>query len=196
MIRTRFYYSFNDLVDHSVSLANEGFQHSLFEYWGIAFADGDNTNDLYDDIVLKYGDEFVAYIDIVHLPYEHPTKPTKAEIEADADLKFQIVKILNKIKAWLNDSQFRFDKLIDIYDENESALMNQISASSTVQFNDTPQTTNTGLDSDSYASTFTKNTSSSDPGTIMSRLAEIRAFWNSIMDEWSKEFGKKFVMYI
>ena len=69
-------------------------------------------------------------------------------------------------------------------------------------FNDTPQ--NGGLwNDDKHTSTITlvngKNsndtTITTDSGTIMSRLKEIRDNLESLYDTWSNEFGKEFVIY-
>jgi len=193
MVKERFYYTLNELQDPSKLTFNF---KTLFDYWSVSYAEGINTVALYSHIEEKYGDEVIAYIDIEHSDWEIISKPTYAEIIANDDYSYQINKQLKKIKGWLDDSQFRFDKLISLYNAEQNNLMNKISSVSTSQFNDTPQTTATGLDADSYATTYTKNTSSSDAGTVMQRLAEIRALWNSIYGEWEAEFGRKFVMYI
>ena len=69
-------------------------------------------------------------------------------------------------------------------------------------FNDTPQ--NGGLwNDDKHTSTITlingtnsnDTTVTTDSGTIMSRLKEIRDNLESLYDTWSNEFGKEFVIY-
>lgn len=76
------------------------------------------------------------------------------------------------------------------------------SNNSQTNFNDTPQ--NGGLWSDDkHTSTITllngenhnDTTITSDSGTIMARLKEIRDNLESLYDTWSNEFGKEFVIY-
>lgn len=83
-----------------------------------------------------------------------------------------------------------------------STTHNSGSNDSQTGFNDTPQ--NGGLwNDDKHTSTITlvsgKNsndtTITSDSGTIMSRLKEIRDNLESLYDTWSNEFGKEFVIY-
>lgn len=184
----RFYYTLDEMLDDEV-LA--GFK-KLFDTFGIAFTDTSYTTELFNHIDEAYGQDYIAYIDIQHPVYEFVDKPSITEVLLDDGMKYQMMQFVKKVKGWLDDSQFRYEKLISLYTNQQNNLLNKLE--STVQFNDTPQTTSTGLDDDDYATTYTK--SSTDVTTIMSRLQEVRSYWSSLYNEWSNEFSKKFVLYI
>lgn len=186
----RFYYTLTELID---VYETKGFKQ-LFIQWIGTYTDSSYTTHLFEDITDNYLDDIIAYIDIEAPVWENIKKPTVAEILANPDYKAQINKFMRKIRAWLEDSKYRYEKLIKLYTDNENSLMAKIVAESSVQFNDTPQTTTVGLDGDEYATTYTKNKSAVDGGTTMARLNEIRANWMSLYEEWTREFAKKFVI--
>lgn len=186
----RFYYTIKELY---LDYRNNGF-NKIFEQWLGTYTDSSYTVNLYVDVEDNYLDDIIAYIDIEAPVWEIIEKPTVAEILANPDYKAQILKFMRKIRAWLEDSKYRYEKLIKLYTDNENSLMAKIVAESSVQFNDTPQTTTVGLDGDEYATTYTKNKSAVDGGTTMARLNEIRASWMSLYEEWTREFAKKFVL--
>lgn len=189
-MKIRFYYTLNEL---GLDYRSNGF-NKLFEQWTGTYQDTTKTSILFEDVLLNYGDDNIAYIDVI-TDNCFLKRPEISEVLANPDLKKQIVKFINKIHAWIDDSKFRFEKLIELYDANSEDLLKQIEAFNTVKFNDTPQTTVDGLDGDNYATTYTVNKSGTDAATLMSRLSEIRSAWNSLYDEWTKEFAKKFVLY-
>lgn len=192
MVTERFYYTIEEL--YTDYLAN-GF-NKLFIKWLGSYVDTTYTTNLYVDVENNYLNDVIVYIDIEHPDWEVVEKPSALDIDAKPELKNQIIKQMRKIKAWLDDSKYKYEKLIKLYTDNENKLMDQIKSESSTQFNDTPQTTIAGLDSDEFASTYTKNKTAIDSGTVMARLNELRASWSSLYDEWTKEFAKKFVYYI
>lgn len=179
----RYYYTLAELIDVE---ATAGF-NQLFNNWLGTYTDTTNTKTLWDDISDRFMGDYVLYIDVKHFT----KKPTIAEILDDDDLRLDVTNKMRKIRAWLNDSKFRYEKLVSLYTDNANNLMNQLTATS--QFNDTPQTTETGLDGDAYATTYTVN--KTDSGTVLQRLSEVRALWKSVMEEWCSEFSRKFVYY-
>lgn len=181
----RFYYTLAELID---VFETEGFKQ-LFIQWVGSYTDTNDTKQLWTDIKNKYLDDGILYIDID--TFKLIDKPSITEIKQDEELNKQVVKQIRKIKAWLEDSKFRYEKLIKLYNDNAFKLMDQLKSST--QFNDTPQTTNTGLDDDAYATTYTVN--KTDSGTVLQRLSEVRALWNSVISEWCSEFSRKFVYY-
>ncbi|MCQ2088152.1 MAG: hypothetical protein MJZ37_08855 [Bacilli bacterium] len=189
---TRYYYTMNELSD---IYATGGF-NKLFVMWGSQYTDDQYTNSLFSDVQLSYGDDFIMYIDVYHPMWEPVEKPTVQQILSDyPQYKKEFVKQINKIKHWLDESKYRYEKLINLYEDNANKLMDKVETISSTQFNDTPQTTVDGLDGDNYATTYTKNKSASDLSTVMSRLDEIRRAWRSMYEEWSNEFGSTFVIY-
>lgn len=189
----RFYYTLDELKTTVPS--ETGWNGLLLPYTG-GYTDSQYTTTLYNDVKLNYGDDYIVYIDIEAPAWEYIEKPTIAEILITPEYKKQVVKFMNKIKAWLDDSKYKYEKLIKLYADNENKLMDQVKSESSTQFNDTPQTTISGLDSDEYATTYTKNKTAIDSGTVMARLSEVRAYWESLYSAWVKEFSKKFVYYI
>lgn len=167
----RFYYTLDEL---KTTIPSEtGWNGLLLPYTG-SYNDSQYTTMLYNDVKLSYGDEYILYIDIEAPAWEYIQKPTIAEILITPEYKKQVVKFMNKIRAWLDDSRYKYEKLISIYDSASDALMDDVKTESSIQFNDTPQTTDDGLDGDNYATTYTKNKSSSQVATKMARLEEIR----------------------
>lgn len=189
----RIYYTLNELQPDEDGIAQTF--SSLFSYWGLTFTDTTKTINLYNHIAEQYGEDYCVYIDVKRYAGEYFEIPTIEDIFEDYDLKKQVVKFLNKIKNWIGDSLERYDTLIDLYENNKNNLMNKVQTISKNKFNDTPQTTTSGLDSDDYATTYTTNTLESDNATVISRLNEIRALWESLYSEWTAEFAKKFVLY-
>lgn len=189
---TRYYYTMNELgLDY---LAN-GFNKLFFQWIG-SYVDDTYTSTLFEDVQLSYGDDFIMYIDVYHPMWEPVEKPTVQQILSDyPQYKKEFVKQINKIKHWVDESKYRYKKLINLYEDNANKLMDKVETISSTQFNDTPQTTVDGLDGDNYATTYTKNKSASDLATVMSRLDEIRRAWRSMYEEWSNEFGSTFVIY-
>lgn len=189
---TRYYYTLNELgLDY---LAN-GFNKLFFQWIG-SYVDDTYTSILFEDVQVAYGDDFIMYIDVCHPMWEFNEKPTVQQILSDyPQYKKEFVKQINKIKHWVDESKNRYEKLINLYEDNANKLMDKVETISSTQFNDTPQTTVDGLDGDNYATTYTKNKSASDLATVMSRLDEIRRAWRSMYEEWSNEFGSTFVIY-
>lgn len=187
----RFYYTFNELLDEETLT---GFK-KLFDTFEVPFTDTSYTTELFGHIEEAYGQDFCLYVDVEHPAWEEVEQPTVAELLADAGFKSQALRFIKKIKNWLDDSQFRYEKLISIYTAEQTHLLDKVQTVSTSQYNDTPQTTATGLDADNYATSYTKNASSSDMLPVINRLNEIRIYWSSLYNEWANEFGKKFVLY-
>lgn len=195
---TRFYYTLNELNDASVAFNQQTFK-TLFTLWNVSYVatEDDKIKELYHHLQESYGDEFIVYIDIPHPYYEDVDKPSVNDLLTDTSLAYYkkcIQSDLRKIKGWIDDTQFRYYKLIGLYDDTNgygTKLMDDIK--STTQFNDCPQTTQTGLDGDAYATTYT--TAKTAGGTNMQRLTEIRGYWTSLYGEWSAEFARKFIMY-
>lgn len=89
-----------------------------------------------------------------------------------------------------------YEKMITLLKDNETKLLAQISSSteSDNRFNNTPDQSGdySGLD---YATTINKNkiTTSSDAGTILERLEEVRRRYTDYYEKWAREFNKLFI---
>lgn len=184
---TRFYYTFRELLN-----TEDTGWGQLFGYFGIAYTGSSYELELFNHVREEYDNEIVLYYDVKHAPWEQPARPAVSEIRAVKDVRM----FVEKMKGWLDDSKVRYEKLIYLYNQEQTHLLDKVEAISTSQFNNTPQTTTTGLDGDGYATTYTKNTSSSDVAPIMQRLNEIRLLWDNLYGEWTKLFAKHFVIYV
>ena len=103
------------------------------------------------------------------------------------------VKFVNKIL----DTKEYYETLIGIYNSNLANLMGQVGATTTneVIFNDTPQTTSGVLSGDTYATTYTKTTSTSlsDMKTLIERIKDIQDSLRNIWADWVAEFRHIFL---
>lgn len=190
---TRFYYTIQDLQNGSISPTSQNWDTLINNITGESYTTTDEQEELYNFCVDEYRGEAVVYIDIVHPKWEVVEQPTITEIKTESKYAEQYEELKNqvyKIKSWLNLSTVRYEKLIELFSAQEDNLMNQLE--STVQFNDTPQTSASGLDADTYATTYTK--SKADAGTVLQRLNEVRNLWDNVYDDWVREFGRKFVI--
>lgn len=190
---TRFYYTLQELQNGSISPALQGWDTIISNITGETTTDTLKQAELYNFCKDEYRGEAVVYIDIVHPKWEVVEQPTIAEIKTESKYAEQYEELKNqvyKIKNWLSISSVRYEKLIEVFSAQENNLMKQLESS--VQFNDTPQTSASGLDADNYATTYTK--SKADAGTVLQRLNEVRNLWDNVYDDWVREFGRKFVI--
>lgn len=188
---TRFYYSIYDLLDVG---SNEIAWNQFLKKFDCEIVNQTQTEiNCYGDVWDNYQYDYIVFIDIEHPLWEVVAKPNLQELYDNyyAEVKY----FLGKIRNYVIEGDYKYGKLIQLYDNEKNNLMKQVEGESSVQFNDTPQTTNTGLDDDKFASTYTKNKSKTDAGTVIARLNEINTGWKSIYDQWSREFGRKFVIY-
>lgn len=176
MIRT--YFKFKDLCNVNY----EGWT-GLFYDWLREYVDDEYTSELFNYIFNNFADDYLVYVDACK-------ELTVGDLKDNPELKTEVKMFMRKIRTWLDLSKGRYETLIQLYRNHEQSLMKRVE--STVQFNDTPQTTTSGLDEDEYATTYTKN--STDGATVMARLSEVRALWVNLFEEWMEEFRKKFVL--
>lgn len=188
-MRTRYYYSFNELINPG---ATGTYWNKLFELFDISITSDTYLQTLYNRIADQHYYDDLLYIDIYHGRWDNPEKPDLADLKLN--YYDEVRASLLKIKSWLINSEDRYKILIDLYNEQKDNLLDRIKSEATNQFNDTPQTTDDGLGSDSFATTFTKSTSETDADTIINRLSDINAKWESIYRKWISEFGLKFII--
>lgn len=98
----------------------------------------------------------------------------------------------------INKTASRYLTLISLLSEKETNLLSQIktSSNSTSRYNDTPQSSDfEEIEGTNYASNLTKasSESSSDGGTVMSRLEEVRQNLRNLYNDWADEFKQLFI---
>lgn len=187
----RFYYTLEELIDSEET----GAFKKLFSNWDISFTDSTYTTELFNDIMNRYGSEFIYYLDIDAPIWSVVEKPSIEQIKLIPSWNILTTNHVKKIKEFLEDSRKYYEKLLPLYTASEANLLKKVENISTTQFNDTPQSTDSGLSGDNYASTYTKVNSSNEFGTVIQRLEEIHSYWRNLYSEWSSEFGRAFVIY-
>ena len=108
----------------------------------------------------------------------------------------EVIDFWHEFYGIWNRTHKYYEKMISLLKDNETKLLAQISSTteSDNRFNNTPDQSGdySGLD---YATTINKNkiTTSSDAGTILERLEEVRRRYTDYYEKWSREFGKLFI---
>ena len=103
-----------------------------------------------------------------------------------------------KFIALLNDTHTYYVKMLSLYKDNESKLMDDIKATSKnkVKFNDTPQNSNGSgtYEGDNYITHFTstEGENSSELNSKIMRLKEIQDNYRDMMSSWVRDFERIF----
>ena len=124
-------------------------------------------------------------------PTYYDTAIVVVENEDDKDKAFE--KWLYKLVAVINLTIEKYVPVIDQFEAAKTKLMADVKQTSTARFNDTPQTSGNYIDT-AYTSNISVNEVSSQGGTTAVRLAEVKAAWENIYYEWSKEFSGLFIV--
>lgn len=142
---------------------------------------------------------FSDYLDICWQKYIWPKFYDKAicytddETVADDDSEKVFANFIGPIIAWMSSSDTKFSLIIANQEANKSKLLGQIKASTVSKFNDTPQNEGDFSD-DTHTTTITTGESSSDGGTLLSRLNEVEDNLKRLYEDWSNEF-RKFIIW-
>lgn len=150
---------------------------------------GDVINVLND----AYRDWFIGFID-KPFDYQSDNQPTYEETTAVK------AKFIRKLITTYDFTKDKYIYLLNLYGEQKSNLMNQLSTTVTVKsnhrVNDTPQ--NGGLWTDdkhtsAYEEGGSTTTTSADPKTIMERINEIQENYKNVLKKWCNEFDPLFI---
>lgn len=101
---------------------------------------------------------------------------------------------IGTIYSWLKSSNERYSLLIKNLDDNKQKLLDKISSTSKVKFNDTPQTESASYSNDNFNTNITTTESSTDGTTVMTRLKEIENDLSMLYKMWADEF-RKFIFW-
>ena len=107
--------------------------------------------------------------------------------------------VLGRINAWCVTTRKSYGKIAKLYTENESKLLDQIKSTSTStnRDSDVPQLDGDWDGYDQVSTVASSSTSSStDNGSMMSRLNEIRTGYRDIMQLWARDFYKNFLQEV
>lgn len=142
---------------------------------------------------------FSTYLDTCWQNYIWPKFYDKAicytddETVADDDSEKVFANFIGPIIAWMSSSDMKFSLLIANQEANKAKLLGQIKTSTVSKFNDTPQNEGDFSD-DNHTTTVTTGESSSDGGTLLSRLNEVEDNLKRLYEDWSNEF-RKFIIW-
>lgn len=116
----------------------------------------------------------------------------------DASIQDAFNDWLISYNSLINKTASRYLTLINLLNEKESSLLAQIktSSSGTSRYNDTPQSSDfQEIEGTDYASNITKTSgeTTSDGGTTMARLEEVRQNLRNLYTDWAEEFRQLFI---
>lgn len=151
-------------------------------------ADTDITKKLLKHIWLNLYDKNVAYLDIKHPRWEHPSKPFSGD-----DYTSMRHELGNSIWSIYLDTKDRYEKLIGIYEDELDNLMKPMESNSETRFNDTPQNAVVNPDTytaDNYTTTITSTKASTDLTSKMNRIDEVQRLLKNLYSDWAFEFNK------
>ena len=142
---------------------------------------------------------FSEYLDKCWQDYIWPKFYDKAicytddEDIADDNSEKVFSNFIGPIISWMSSSDAKYSLLIKNQEDHKTKLLDQIKSQSISRFNDTPQ--NQGqYDDNAHNTNTTKNETSTDGGTVLSRLNEIEDHLTRLYEEWSNEF-RKFIIW-
>lgn len=106
----------------------------------------------------------------------------------------EIVKFIGLFVSWLNASAERYGKIITEYENRKTTLLDGVTNSSIVRYNDTPQDEGY-FSTDEHTTNVTTSETSTSIGNDMEKIATLEAFIKDYYEQWSKEFAKKFIIF-
>ena len=125
--------------------------------------------------------------------YDKPICYSDDDSIADDNSEKVFANFIGPIIAWMSSSDTKFSLLIANQESNKNNLLGQIKASTISRFNDTPQNGGNFSD-DNHTTTITTGESSTDGGTLLSRLNEIEDNLKRLYEDWSNEF-RRFIIW-
>ena len=186
-LRVMNYYSIADGIEWltqtkpspwTAKLTNIGFFDYLKRTAGIPFVQQDttHTSKLFQVYVFpKYYKEFI---------YRDEAEEFDSEVAIDVN---------GAIYTWLMATKDNYSYLIETYENERDNLLNQLKTTTQTTASDTPQELGSWED-DEYVSSRSGTTTSTDAGTLISRIDEIRRKITNIYEEWANEF-REFIIW-
>lgn len=119
--------------------------------------------------------------------------------EEEKALTFEHEELLGRINTWCITTLKYYGKLVKLYTDNESKLLDQIKSTSTStnRDSDVPQLDGIWDGNDQVSTIASASTESlTDNGSMMSRLSEIRSGYRDIMNLWMRDFYRNFLQEV
>ena len=147
----------------------------------LAVTDNDDYDkQLIDLLLIRYRNKWIMYDDVIVKLYGQ---------EQEHVMPDYVEEWLPEFTYVYKTTKDRYKTLLKYYDENKDHLMEKLSNSSTVKYNDTPSDSR-DLTGNGFTSTVTTSKTESDPNTLSARLNEIYYKFRNLMDNWVFEFRK------
>ena len=137
--------------------------HHMFKRKGVYF------NELDVDFDLSNPTQYIAYLHYY-------------------DSEIRIDDLIQTIK----ETKDKYLKLIKTQKTLENQILNDIQSESEHYFNDTPQTSDSGINNN-YTSTYSKDITKLNIGPVSAKLEEVRLAMQDYYEQWTREF-RKFIL--
>lgn len=163
---------------------DQGFYSIVNHISGVSFA----TDDAYTkELMQKYVWPEMWNAKVIYLDTCKCEKPVDVET-----VKALRKEVLGSIYSWISSTYVVYVDRIKAAENVD--LMGDIKSETFNRFNDTPQSSSTGFDSDAHATNTTKTTTSTAGGTAAARLSEVYKFIRNQYSLWANEFIQKFTI--
>jgi hypothetical protein len=104
----------------------------------------------------------------------------------------ELTDLISRVGSYLISSIKYYSTIIDAYQSKITELLADVKTSDVQKFNEMPQTAT--VDTDDHLTSITQNDSSSNAGTPIERLKEIRDDLDNTYQRWADEFIQKFAI--
>lgn len=138
---------------------------------------------LADHMMHRYAHNWIVKTDVV-IRFDGDvaeSTPSQADINAFLDKVYTIYTL----------TRDRYTKLLSLYSSYESKLMDGLTDSATVRFNDTPQNGGDWSD-DQHTTNITQSTSLRDVESVMDKLDGVSKKYRDLYRDWLEEFSPLF----
>ena len=163
---------------------DKGFYTIVNNISGLSFAEDDTYT---KELMQKYVWPEMWDAKVIYLDTCERSKPVDTET-----IKTLRKQALGSIYSWISSTYMVYVDRIKAAENVD--LMGDIKSETFNRFNDTPQSSSTGFDSDTHATNTTKTTTSSAGGTAAARLSEVYGFIRNQYKLWADEFVQKFTI--
>ena len=152
-------------------------------------------------LTFNYDDNNLSIINKLHNIVFSDNRKKYIIVLEDDDINDEAIQ--DAFNEWLisynsliNKTASRYLTLISLLNEKESLSQIKTSSTGTSRYNDTPQSSDfQEIEGTDYASNITKTSgeTTSDGGTIMARLEEVRQNLRNLYTDWAEEFRQLFI---
>lgn len=142
----------------------------------------DHADDIANMLYIRFRRHWMIFEDQLMLcGHTEDAEPSQEKVEAFLDKAYYIYLATFK----------RYSKLLDLYASYENKLMDGLTDSSIVRFNDTPQDQGDFAD-DQHTTNITQSSSLRDVESVMDKLDGAARKYRDLMHEWTNEFMQLF----